>query len=177
VLDNGVDEDCDGRDAVNLDRDGDGYQRPLDCDDANAGVRPGARERPGNAVDENCDGAAPPWPRLSGVKLTWSAKPFRRYTTIQRFVLEGVPRKAKVTVKCKGGGCPRKAVRLTAKGRHIRLGVFTKRKLRPGTKLTARIAYPEYVTTVIVMTTYAGRLPVVRGFCQEPGQRRPSSCA
>ena len=30
-----IDEDCDGRDNVNLDRDGDGFPRPVDCDDGN----------------------------------------------------------------------------------------------------------------------------------------------
>ena len=40
--DNGIDEDCNGVDATNLDRDGDGSPRPQDCDDTNAGIRPGA---------------------------------------------------------------------------------------------------------------------------------------
>ena len=55
IFENGVDEDCDGRDNVNLDRDGDGFTRPVDCDDGNAGIRPNAPEVRGNAVDENCD--------------------------------------------------------------------------------------------------------------------------
>ena len=62
VPDNGVDEDCDGADAVNLDRDADGSQRPADCDDGNAAIRPGAAEIAGNGVDENCDGVVAPGP-------------------------------------------------------------------------------------------------------------------
>ena len=36
VPDNGIDEDCSGVDAVDLDRDGDGTPRPQDCDDTDA---------------------------------------------------------------------------------------------------------------------------------------------
>jgi arylsulfatase A-like enzyme len=48
-----------------FDADGDGYATVLgggDCDDDDAGVHPGAREIPGNDVDENCDGVDLPLP-------------------------------------------------------------------------------------------------------------------
>ena len=61
---NGVDEDCDGADDINLDVDGDGYKRPDDCNDRNAKIKPNAVEKRGNKVDENCDGRlqdSSPW--------------------------------------------------------------------------------------------------------------------
>ncbi len=39
------------------DGDKDGVSKPVDCDDADAAVRPGAEDKPGNGRDENCDGA------------------------------------------------------------------------------------------------------------------------
>jgi hypothetical protein len=56
IPDNGVDENCDGRDAENLDRDADGVPRPADCNDSNAAINPLRRDIPENGVDENCDG-------------------------------------------------------------------------------------------------------------------------
>ncbi len=55
----GIDNDCDGREAS--DEDGDGYASRAwgggDCDDHNAQVNPGAAERSApNGVDDDCDG-------------------------------------------------------------------------------------------------------------------------
>jgi len=62
----GIDQDCDGQDpscVCDTDVDGDGYLAPAcdgtDCDDANAGVHPGAEEICGDGIDQNCDGVDP----------------------------------------------------------------------------------------------------------------------
>jgi hypothetical protein len=46
---------CETQNGV-VDKDFDGVQPPADCDDANASVRPGATEVPGNGLDDDCTG-------------------------------------------------------------------------------------------------------------------------
>ncbi|MEK7325632.1 MAG: MopE-related protein, partial [Chloroflexota bacterium] len=53
----GVDQNCDGDDGVQLDEDGDGYTFfDGDCDDANPEVNPGAADVAQDGLDANCDG-------------------------------------------------------------------------------------------------------------------------
>lgn len=49
---NGIDEDCDGEDLMDVDNDGVDF--PEDCDDNNNGIYPGNVEIPYNGVDDDC---------------------------------------------------------------------------------------------------------------------------
>jgi hypothetical protein len=63
----GIDQDLDGSDLIDVD--GDGYASVLaggqDCDDRRPWVHPHAWDAPGDGVDANCDGDDPdgPWQR------------------------------------------------------------------------------------------------------------------
>ena len=112
VFDNGVDENCDGRDNPNLDRDADGFPQPGDCNDANAAVRPNVPEIRGNAVDENCDRRADPFAQLGAVVSNqWAIA--RRYTRLLSLVVRNAPQGARVTLTCNGRDCPVKRRRRT----------------------------------------------------------------
>lgn len=56
IVNDGIDQDCDGVDAT--DRDGDGWtESEGDCADRDPAIFPGAVDRCGDGVDSNCDGA------------------------------------------------------------------------------------------------------------------------
>ena len=61
ICGDGVDQNCDGTDALcpeDIDDDGDGFtENQGDCDDTNAAVYPGAAEICGDGVDQDCDGS------------------------------------------------------------------------------------------------------------------------
>src|SRR4029078_5219189 len=67
IFDNGIDENCDGRDNPKLERDRGGFPFPFDCNDTNAAIRPTVPEIRGNSVDENCDNRAEPFAELGAV--------------------------------------------------------------------------------------------------------------
>ena len=109
---NGVDEDCDGADDINLDVDGDGYKRPDDCNDRNARIKPNAVEKRGNKVDENCDGRLQDFfPMDVLVTNSWAYSATQ--TRVNRLIVRGAPKRARITVRCDGRS---RAARSSASG-------------------------------------------------------------
>jgi len=179
VFENGVDEDCDGRDNPNLDRDGDGFPRPVDCDDSQAGVRPNAVERPGNAIDENCDLRADPFAQLAAVVTNqWAVS--GAVTRLQTLVLRNAPAGARVTLTCAGRGCPIKRPRRRTVGRDLARVVlhagFRRARLRPGARLTLAVRADGTIGRTYVFTVKRNALPVSRISCRAPGASRSEPC-
>jgi hypothetical protein len=111
VFNDGIDQDCNGRD--NKDFDNDGYDfRPAgkDCNDKNASIHPTANEVPGNKVDENCDGRIPaadlsPSPSI-GLYSTLVAGRGRIYGAAR---IAPVARGYRIVLRCRGAGCGSKS--------------------------------------------------------------------
>jgi hypothetical protein len=179
VFDNGVDENCDGRDNPNLDRDRDGFPQPGDCDDGNAKIHPGALEIRGNKVDENCDRRAEPLAQLGAVVSNqWVVT--RSFARLTQLVVHNAPKGARIALTCRGRGCPsRKTTRRTVK-RELQKVVlhraFRRARLRFGTRLTLRITAAGTIGRTYRYVVKRGQLPVRTTVCRAPGQSRGRSC-
>jgi hypothetical protein len=179
VFDNGVDENCDGRDNPNLDRDADGFPQPGDCDDASAAVRPNAPEIRGNAVDENCDRRADPFAELGAVVSNqWAIA--RRNARLLSLVVHNAPRGARIALTCTGRGCPIKRTRRRTVSRELQRVVlhsgFRKARLRVGTRLRLTITAAETVGRTYTYVVKRGALPTKTTVCRAPGEAKGRSC-
>ena len=175
--DDGVDQNCDGADAVNLDRDGDGEARPGDCDDTNPDINHGARDIPGNKIDEDCADGPAPFPRLrSSVSSTWVFPPFR-FTKLQ--VLNAVAG-SKVELRCKGGGCPFKEKTLKVRKSRARLsllgGKLKRAELQQGAKLDVRITKPRHVGVMRRHFVRSFEDATFNDFCLGARSGKPKRC-
>jgi Putative metal-binding motif len=171
--DDGVDQDCSGADATNLDRDADGFARPQDCDDANAAIRPGAREVRGNGVDENCDGVIVPFRPLAG-SLANEWRLDGAATRNVALTATGFPKGTRIRMQCSGGGCAIGDVRRRVRSRRqaIRLhGVLGNRALRPGARLQLTFTRSGHVGRVLRYRMRSGALPDVDFMCKRPGRK------
>ena len=170
LLENGVDEDCDGADAQVLDRDGDGVPRPLDCDDTSRTVRPGAKEVLGNKIDENCNGRAEPFPTLP-VTLRQRTLAFADYTTVDRLRLGGLRKGQRIRLACNGGGCPfnKRTIRVRKRGRRDLAPRLDGARLRGGAKLTIRVTARNGVAKQFAFTFRTGAAPIFLVRCAAPG--------
>jgi hypothetical protein len=173
IFSNGIDENCNGIDDVNLDVDGDGFPRPADCNDNDPKIKPNAREIRGNNVDENCDRAASPWLRLPAVVSNrWAAGP--NFTLLRALILHNLPRGAKITFSCKGSSCPfRKTKRRTVRStRPITLSRgLTGKRLRAGTKFRLAITASQTIGRTYTYTIRTGALPSDETRCKAPGEK------
>jgi hypothetical protein len=179
VLENGLDEDCDGRDNVNLDRDADGFPVPADCDDANPAIRPGAVEVKGNAVDENCDSRAEPFALLRALVLNnWRVD--GSITRLRQLQVRNAPMGARIEFRCTGKSCPsrRPVVRTVPRDlAPITLDrSFRRARLRPGTKLTVAITVAGTVGRTFTYSVKRDELPSVRVTCRAPGESGSRTC-
>ena len=176
VADNGIDEDCSGGD--NLDGDGDGSARPKDCDDRNPFIRPGRRDLPGNGIDEDCSGRDKLLPTAAKVRVTWF---FGLRTTVGRVLVERARKGMRVTVRCRGRGCPTRLRRGTGRrvtrSRTLRLShLFRGASLAPGTLVEIRVHDPRALGVVERYRIRRGLPPSHVTRCLAPERRRPMRC-
>jgi Putative metal-binding motif/RTX calcium-binding nonapeptide repeat (4 copies) len=178
VPDDGIDQDCQGGDALTPDRDHDGVPRPIDCDDGDPRAAPGHAEVRGNRIDEDCNGRAEPFLIVeNAVPNAWTTQ-----GAITRNLALGVRdlRKGmKVQVRCRGGGCPFARKSRTAKKRTRLLNLhplLAGASLRAGARVEVRITRPQAIGKVVRYVMRSGAVPRSTPLCLPPGRTRPRAC-
>src|SRR3954452_15368401 len=179
IVENGVDENCDGADARNLDRDKDGFPVPVDCNDANPAIHPGALEIRGNKVDENCDSIAKGFAWLRSLVATnWAFG--ATYTQLRVLTVRNAPAGARIAVACAGGGCPFKGVKRAPVPRDLApvslRRFFGNAKLRRGARVTVKVTAPEVVGRTYTFRMKLGQLPATTIVCTQPGEKKGRKC-
>jgi hypothetical protein len=147
-----------GNDVIQA-RDGAADSVSCGTGDDRAVVDPGAADVPGNGVDEDCSGAdaaVPPVPHHVAYRWDLAAT----WSRVVQLKITQLPARAKLTVTCKGRGCPFKS-RATTTGDLTKL--FKRRKLSKGTVVDVRIDAPGYKSVVVRFT--------VKGNKKLPAQR------
>ena len=170
-----------GCEAVNRpvrDDDRDGYAHAADCNDANPAIHPGARDKPQNGIDENCDSKDADWRRnRARIATGWLA--FTAYTQVTRLKFSSVPRRGKVRVRCigKNKGCPFASRKLKVKKRKAAATKLLKNaRLEPGAVLEVRITAPDTMGKVVRYRMRSRALPKSKNLCVPPGKKKPGRC-
>jgi hypothetical protein len=158
------------------DQDGDGVSPPTDCMDTNSSVRPGAREIPGNGLDDDCLGGDAPAKIAAIVTIRWgAAKPDVR---LLRLEVRDAPPSARIVIRCRGKRCRFAHRRATAdrNGRAQLLKLIPRRRLRPGTTLEVSITAPNMIGKVLRYRVRRYRFSGGSTLCLPPGTQRPVRC-
>jgi len=186
VAGNGVDEDCDGHDAPldpvqaakAADKDGDHYPAGVDCRDDEATIHPGAVDKPGDGIDQDCRGGDARFPDL-GARVFASWKIFPNYTRFVDLAVTRSPAHVRVKLTCHGRGCPFKAKQRTigkATSRFSLRSLIKGARLRRGTRLEIRVTRSGYIGLVTTWVMRSPADPKRSDRCMIPGRKRTSRC-
>ncbi|MET0685787.1 MAG: FG-GAP-like repeat-containing protein, partial [Solirubrobacteraceae bacterium] len=164
---------------VDLDADNDGVQRPTDCNDNNPAIFPGAKDKPGDGVDQDCRGGDASFPvlkRTIAYKLGYGDA----YTVFSVLKVKPARKGDRIRFACKGKGCERKkaTVKVKKNGAAVSLTKYVKdAQLKPGTRIEIRITHKNSVGSFRRFTIRAGKLPKQKRRCLAPGSSKPTKCA
>ncbi|HTP19633.1 MAG TPA: CSLREA domain-containing protein [Solirubrobacteraceae bacterium] len=98
-------------------------------------------------------------------------------TVFSELTVTGVPRGGKVTVTCRGGGCPFGERAFAPRHRQVVLAsTFQHAPLRPGASLRIEVSAANRVANVETFAIRGGQQPIVLHQCLPPGASRPAKC-
>jgi len=162
-----------------IDADGDGVVAGQDCDDGNPAIRPGARDIPGNKIDENCDGRDARLPllkrRIRAITATYPSG----YMTFTSMSVTPARKGDRIRLTCKGKGCDfkRKAIRVKKKASKRSLMQYVRgMELRNGAVIQLRVTRPSTIGRVRTWKVRAPTIPKIIDRCAQPGAKKLIRC-
>jgi hypothetical protein len=161
--------------TVIVDADADGVVEGTDCDDRNAAVHPGARDQPGNRIDEDCSGADAKFALIPArLSFEWLGRSDGT-TRAATLLVTDVPKGGKVELRCKGPGCTaRTRTAKIARGK-ANLVKLVSRRLRAKAVVEIRLTAPDFIGRSIRFTMRGkGRQPKKTSVQLEPSRRSDS---
>ena len=161
-----------------VDHDGDGYPQGVDCDDLSAAVHRGATDKPGNHIDEDCNGTDAGFERFQ----PHASASFKRLghgrVAVTRLAIDAMPAGSQLELRCSGPGCALKSYSVTIAKPVQRLDI-TKRlrgaKLRKDARIELTLSRPGSIATVVRWTV--GPPARVAILCLPPGAKKPAACS
>lgn len=101
-----------------------------------------------------------------------------RFAFVTQLTLSGLPRKSRVTVVCRGGGCPfgRRSFAAPKHGKLELAPALGQRHLSVGATVDVQITAANTVGEVVRFTVLAGKLPKESFLCMPPGTHTPAAC-
>jgi sugar lactone lactonase YvrE len=162
------------------DADGDGVAPPVDCNDGNAAIRPGAVDKPGDKIDQDCNGADAKFPLLKArSNFSWAFTGSR--TLLTKVDVTGLAGGETIKVTCKGKGCSfkTKTYKKVKKGKKSLTSLFGRqRKLSKGARIEVRVTGSSAVGSSAVLTVGKRKKdPKIVRRCLRPGASKTSRCA
>ena len=152
-----------------VDADRDGVVAGVDCDDTRATVRPGARDVPGNRIDEDCTGEDAALSRVGG-RLSFEFQAFRSgITKATKLLIRDLPAGARAELRCSGPCGFRKKVGKARSNRTVNLRKLIRGRLRAGAVLEVRITAPGTIGRVTRFKLRKGKSPKRTSLCLPPG--------
>jgi hypothetical protein len=160
------------------DADGDGVAVPADCNDANPAIHPGAVDKPGDKIDQDCSGADATFPELTAT-TNFTYRFFRTGTVVAKIEISRLKGGESAKIRCTGRGCPftvKSYTKLKKGKRAFGRKLLRKRKLAVGTTVSMRVTKKGYVGTSTVLTVRRAKPPRIARKCLQPGAKKPTTC-